>query len=140
MPKIFPIKNISAIIFFCLLVAFQQAKAQQGWHEVAATDSISWEIQSGSYEETQTKGGEPIAVVISRSTTKANKRIDLEKKYVSLANCRNGMGKIVTLNVSGKYEYENDFVIGGGTVATAIAEFICSVYAIKSKIIEDKGI
>jgi len=114
--------------------------AQQEWFEVAATDERIWEVQGGSFEESRTKGGDPIAVVISRVTTKSTKQIDLRKSYVPIADCEKRMGKVVTLDLDGKFRFENDFLFGGGTVASSMAEFICEVYFIRVKAAEKKGI
>lgn len=114
--------------------------AQQEWFEVAVTDERLWEVQGGSFEESRTKGGDPIAVVISRVTNKSTKQIDLRKSYVPIAACEKRMGKVVTLDLDGKFRFENDFLFGGGTVASSMAEFICEVYFIRVKATEKKGI
>ena len=133
-------RKLAAFLFAAMTFVSTLTNAQQEWYEVASTDETFWEVQGGSFEEVRTKGGDPIAVVVSRATTRATKRIDLRKSYVPLASCEKKMGKVVTLDLDGKFRYENDFVVGGGTVASAIAEFICDIYAIRVKALEKKGI
>ena len=133
-------RSLATYLLSALAFVSTPTNAQQEWYEVASTDETFWEVQGGSFEEVKTKGGDPIAVVVSRATTRSTKRIDLRKSYVPLASCRNKMGKIVTLDLDGNFRYENDFVVGGGTVASAIAEFICDVYVIRVKALEKKGI
>ena len=133
-------KSLAPVLYFVVLLGSNIAYAQQDWFAVAGTDESTWEVQNGSFEEVQTKGGELIAVVISRVTNKSTKRIDLRKTYVSLASCEKKMGKVVTLDLDGKFRYENDFLLGGGTVASGLAEFICEVHSIRVKAAEKKGI
>jgi hypothetical protein len=134
------IKCVVSLFLSITLSNHNTAHAQQEWYEVGSTDESIWEVQSGSFEETRTKGGDPIVVMISRVTNKSTKRIDLRKTYVPVASCEKRMGKVVTLDLDGKFRYENDFLIGGGTIASGLAEFVCEVHSIRVKAAEKKGI
>ncbi len=99
--------------------------ANNGWSEVANNGNTTWHIKDGSLEFRKTKGGAYIAVVVGRITDSKTSQITLRKWYVSAIDCKKKMGKLVTLDISGEYKGENDFVEGAGTIATSIADIIC---------------
>ncbi|WP_353180927.1 hypothetical protein [Salinisphaera sp. T5B8] len=114
---------ISVALFFC---AANFAYASTGWITVATTDEGgAWEAQAGSLNLTKNRGDTLIAVVIGRVTQSGTNTVSLYKWYVPVKDCAAGNGTIVSLNISGEYEFENDFVLGGGNVASAIAAAIC---------------
>jgi hypothetical protein len=53
--------------------------------------------------------------------------VAFEKDYVQTAECAQGVGKLVTTDLQGKFLYASDFVFSGGNIASALAEFICEV-------------
>lgn len=114
-------------LFIAILGLFlTTASAQPQWIPVAKSkDNTSWEVQAGSLEFKDTKGGTTVATVTGRVVDLRTSRIDLHKWYVSATDCANGMGKLVTLNISGEFLYDNDFVIGSGNIASELAEAIC---------------
>lgn len=114
---------ILAAIFLTTVV-----NAQSKWVNIGNTDESEWDIQAGSFEESKTKGGVPIAVVVGRVTQKKTKQINVLKWYVSVADCNNKMGKLVALNIDGTYRYENDVVFGAGSIGSSVAEMICAAY------------
>lgn len=110
------------------------------WPKVAETDDTEWRFQPGSLEITKNKRGAQIAVVAGKATEKKTKRIELFKKYVSAADCRRRQGKIVSLNINNDFEYENDFLIGSGSVASELAELVCGSALKIIKDADGKGI
>ncbi len=60
------------------------------------------------------------------SNSKTNTHVG-ELWYVTAQHCAQGRGLLVTLDPSGSYKHENDFVNGLGTVASTIAETLCTV-------------
>ena len=128
--------NSMNIATFILILASNFASADEEWIDVASSKSGSTilSIKSGSLEFTETKGGTTIALVVGRDSNQKTSQITLEKWYVSAIDCKNKMGKLVTLSISGEYKYENDFVFSGGSVASSIAEAICGAaeYAINA--------
>ena len=66
--------------------------------------------------------------MVSRYFDKQTKKITLNKIYVATSDCIKHSGKIITLNMDGEYQFENDFVFGAGSIGTGNAEFICAVY------------
>ena len=116
------------------------AISQEKWINVASSDDSSWEVQPRSLEETKTKGGNEIAAVVGRIANKKTKKVELRKWYVSIEDCDRKMGKLVTLDIDGKFQFENDFVFGAGTIATSVAEGICGGYEYRVQAKDKKGI
>jgi hypothetical protein len=112
----------SLFVLFSLLSAFAYA---QEWIPLSGTDELSWEGLTQSREIVTNKGGKQVYVLIGRVVNKKTKAITPEKWYVTTDDCENGMGKIVTLDMSGNYKYENDFLIGSGNVASSLAGMLC---------------
>lgn len=100
-------------------------KTDENWVRVSSTDSHFFDIKSRSLSYTTTEGSKPVLVVISKSINIKNNQIKFEKNYVSIMDCKNKMGKLVTLNMSGIFKYSNDFIFSGGNASSSIAETIC---------------
>jgi hypothetical protein len=116
------------------------AYAQDDWIRIAESDKGVWHVKPGSLEISKTKGQVPVVVVIGRISDKDTKQISLYKWYVSLADCKRQLGKVVTLNVDGTYAFENDFVFSSGNIASAMAESICGAYSYQVNYREKKGL
>ncbi len=118
-----------------LVLISTSAAAQTAWINIAKSNEGIWDAQPGSLEFSKTKGDIFIAVVVGRITDPKTSKISLYKWYVSASDCKAKMGKVVTLDISGEYKFENDFVFGSGSIATSMAELICGAadYAISEK-------
>lgn len=110
------------------------------WVNVAASDESIFSIQKGSGAVTKNKGGEGIYVVVGRITQVKTTKITLSKWYVKESDCLNKQGQLVTLSLGGEYQFENDFVIGSGSIASSTAEFICAAYEYAIKEYVEKSI
>ena len=99
------------------------------WIIVGESGTDTFSIKKDSFENTTTKGGEEIAVVIGRSVSTKTKQISLEKWYVRVADCRAGCGQLATLSIDGEFRYENPWLEDGGSIASSIADVICSAHA-----------
>jgi hypothetical protein len=119
-----------AAVFACVCVS---ANASSDWINIASSGNDEWDIQPRSFQFSKTKGGEYIAVTTGRTIDAKTSRISLYKWYVTSSDCKRKMGKFVSLNIDGTFEFENDFVFGSGSIASSIAEAICSAadYSIK---------
>jgi hypothetical protein len=132
------LKAITALLLGAVVSI--SANAQEDWLNVASTDKAKWDIKAGSLEESKTKGGIQIAVVIGRVTNSPDNQIDLYKWYVSYEDCGRRMGKFVSLGIDGSYKFENEFVVGSGNVASVVAASICSAYSYRVNERDKKGI
>ena len=103
------------------------APADKNWISLVSADGSKWEAKAGSFEFSKNKSDVPIAVLAGRIVSSKPSKIDLHKWYVSAGDCKNEMGKLITLSVSGEYQFENDFLFESGSVASYIAKFICDV-------------
>lgn len=117
------------IVAAILIGQISSAAAEDGWTNIGVSnnDNIRYDVRNGSFEVTKTKGGVPIAVVVGRITNPKTSNISVYKWYVPLQACVDKLGTVVSLNVSGEYRFENDFVFGGGNIAAAMGETICGV-------------
>ncbi|MBK6593328.1 MAG: hypothetical protein IPG23_11590 [Burkholderiales bacterium] len=127
-----------------LVTAFgsQSAFAQSDWVRVASSKSSGgvWEGKPSSLEYSKTKAGVPIIVVVGRKSNTTNQEVSLHKWYVTADDCKSKKGKVITLKITGEFDYENDFAFGGDTVATSLAEFVCGVKTPKKVNNSDKGL
>lgn len=126
-------KKIAGILTLCAVTTVQ---AQTEWIDIASNnENMKWAVQAGSLDFSKTRGGVAIAVMIGRIIDPRTSNIILYKWYVSASDCQRKMGKVVTLDISGEYQYENDFVMGSGNIASSMAETICGVadYIISEK-------
>lgn len=137
-------KNFKFLTYFFLLVLllqFKEAIADESWVAIASSKAgMLWEGKAGSFEFTQNKSGVVIGVLIGRVTSNSSSSVTLEKWYVSLDDCVKGNGTLVTLKISGEYQYETDFVIGAGNVSSEIAETVCAVASGKAEEIKKKSL
>lgn len=113
--------------FYILLTIFLSFStlAAEDWIKIAETDDTLWEGRAGSRIPATTKSGKEISVASGRIFDRKEKRFDFVKWYVSVEDCYNGYGKLVTLNMQGEYRFENDFVEKGGSVASSLASMLC---------------
>lgn len=134
------IRSVASLFIFALASA--PVFAESNWIQIAASEDnmTEWHAQPGSLEFSKTKGGIPIAVVVGRITNKRTSQVDLYKWYVSGADCSKRMGKVATLNISGEFQFDNDFVMGSGNIASAIAETICGAADYRINETKDKSL
>jgi len=118
--------RILLVSLVLLLCSIATSWAADGWVTIASTNEGGrWEAQVGSLEFSKTRGGDAITVIIGRITFAGTNTVSLYKWYVPLKDCVSGSGVVITLNMSGEYQFENDFVFNGGNVASAMASIIC---------------
>lgn len=109
-----------------LPVSSAYAAVTSEWVLIASTDTMKWEGRAKSWSQTKTNAGKDVAVATGRSTELKNRMISFEKWYVSIAECRAGSGKVITTDMAGNFKYDNEFVLQGGSVASSIADMLCS--------------
>jgi hypothetical protein len=119
-----------AIIFYGTCTAL----AQDTWVPVSSTLTHVFEVRAGSFEfAVIERTNEPIAAIIVRARELSSSKLQFEKNYVRLSDCRAGFGKLVATDLNGRAKYDNDFIFDGGNVSSTIAETLCALAAAYSK-------
>jgi hypothetical protein len=130
---------IAVLLTTCISTS---AFSEPDWINIATSpdNKSRWDIKPGSLEFSETRGGTSIATVIGKVHDTKTSHINLYRWYVSATDCKNKMGKVVSLNISGDFLFDNDFVFGSGSIATAIAEIICGAANYNINEINDKSL
>lgn len=108
-----------------LLITATYSHADSDWVLISYTDNNTFEGRTKSQENTTTRGGKIISVFSGRIFYKKDKSYTFSKWYVSHEDCIAGYGKVVSLDIQGIYQHENDFVMNGGNVASTLAKAAC---------------
>lgn len=124
---------ICSSLVMLLSIASASHAADDGWTVVASTDTMVWSAKNGSLYTTKNGSGAMVVAVIGRIADSATNTVRLTKWYVPVADCADGLGKVTTTDVSGNFQFDNDFVQGAGTVASGLADAICAAYAASVK-------
>lgn len=98
-----------------------------GWVQVATIDQNAYQVQEGSFRFDGDTKGNTLAVVIVRAFNLDSKDISLFQWSVPTDDCISGRGALVMHDTQGNLIGNNDFVFGGGTLASLMAETICGV-------------
>lgn len=110
-----------------LMATSFSALADNAWVTVASADAEEWQAKSTSFELITGVDKKPAASVIGRVVNKKDSSIQLHRWQVPLKDCDAMVGSLRILSLKGELLFDSDFVEGGGTVASAIAETICLV-------------
>ena len=97
----------------------------QDWINIADNKDVRLDGRAGTREFSKTKAGKPIVVIQGRTFTKNTSAYSYEKWYIAVDDCKAGYGKLVTLTMEGEYKFENDTVLKGGSMASAISDVLC---------------
>ena len=103
-------------------------------------DTRFYSGKRGSYELSATKGGAPIAMILGQTEDRISRNVTYNKWYVTTSDCEAGIGKLVTLKVSGEYDFETDYVARGNNIASSIGDLVCSIYLDNKRVRESKGV
>jgi hypothetical protein len=131
-----------SIFFVMSLCCATGAVAEDGWTNISVSEKnrIRYDVKKGSFDVTTTKGGVSIAVVVGRISDPKSSKVSVYKWYVPLKACVDKFGTVVSLNMAGEYQFENDFVFDSGNIAAAMGETICAVAELHFATKEKKGI
>lgn len=98
--------------------------ASDEWIQIAESDTAKFSIKVATFEITTNKAGDTVVSAIGR-TENADKTINVYKMYVRTRDCDAGYGKLVTLDTSGTFLFENDFASGSGNIGSGKADALC---------------
>lgn len=136
---------MNKIICFLSMILLSTAvnAASEGWTNIFTKDGVTWEVRNNSLGAAKTAAEEPIFTIDIRAIEGAN--VTLMTAYVRVQDCVAKRGKLVFVNMSGSFLFENDFMADGGTIASDIATTVCkagldavNAYQNKSKSITKK--
>lgn len=106
-----------------------QVTASDEWIHVAESDTAKFSIRAATFDLGTNKAGEDVVSAVGR-TENADKTIHVYKMYVRTSDCDASYGKLVTLDTSGTFQYENDFAFGSGNIGSSKAEALCYFYTV----------
>ena len=121
--------KVRNLIGAALLAACAVARAQAGedgiWWKVAATmdGKTSYDIKTGSLITTP-KGA---AIVTTRVVDEDTHEIKFHLMGLRLQSCAEQQGQLTVFDLSGNKIVSMDFVLGGGSITSAVAEAICGM-------------
>lgn len=95
------------------------------WQQLALNDKSEIAIKTDSFVKKNINGQELIGVTGRNVDVASNKTI-LVNWYVTQAACNKQQGKLITVNIDGSDSYDNNFVLGSGSMGSIIAESICN--------------
>jgi hypothetical protein len=99
------------------------------WSVVAKTrdHDLAYSIKIDSGHRVRARGGHLSTILVGKVVNAETHHIVFRRWYVSDADCARGYGELVSLSMVGRLEIVADFALGGGTVASRIAAFICTI-------------
>ncbi len=120
--------TVKLLIALVLSSPISPAYAATGgdWIMLASADTLKWEGRAGSWTQSKNNSGQAVAVASGRVTDTKTTMITFERWYVPITACRAESGKVTTTDMAGNFKYDNDFVLKGGSVASSIADMLCS--------------
>jgi hypothetical protein len=121
------------LLLYLLGLAATGAIAQDNWVLVTSSATKTYETRAGSLEHVLTDSQEPAVILLFRVTEVATRNITFVRHYVSIADCRAGLGKLGAADLSGHAIYDAFFVFDGGNVASKIAQTICISAALQDQ-------
>lgn len=98
-----------------------------GWVHISTIDQKAYQIQEGSFRFNGDTKGNTLAVVITRVVDQSSNDISLFQWSVPTEDCIAGRGALVAHEMQGNLIGQNEFVFGGGNLASLVAETICGV-------------
>lgn len=111
---------ISSLVFVCSL-----ANASE-WATISKYETANIDILVGSIVRSNAVSETGI-IAIGRIIDSNSQQVIAEQWFVTANACISKRGYLMTLDFDGKLKHRNEFVFGLGTVASDIAEVMCTV-------------
>ena len=112
-----------------LITTIGSAAAENGWTNIgrSAKSKVEYDIRNGSFEIIEIKGNIKVLAVVGRINDTKTLNIEVFRWAVPLQACRDELGAVLSFNLSNEYLETNEFVFGGGNMAAAVGESICTI-------------
>lgn len=98
-----------------------------GWMHVSTVGKNAYQMQTGSFRFDSDTDGKSLAVVIARTVDLNTQKIFIFQWSVPTKDCIAGRGTLLMHDTKGDLGGHNEFVFGGGNMASNVAELICNV-------------
>lgn len=89
-----------------------------------SSDVFYINIKQGGFK---LEGDKLLLGILVKSFDKKDKQSSFTKKYIKVDDCIEGYGQMYHRSLSDDFLYKTDWVQGGGTVASGIADYLCGV-------------
>ena len=114
-------------IITLIIALFASPAVANEWYPLAASRTHEFDLLKDSFRSGNgDRNGAPLIYITIRAINKSTRIISLERNYVTIEDCQDGYGKLVSTDLNGRVLYADDFMFGAGNVAARIAEVICS--------------
>ena len=125
--------RLKKVLALALAFAFSTSFAQDSkWSIVSKTklgngSAAQYDVLHGSGKFVKNDGERTVYVATFRfvSGVAGRESTIYEQNYVHYAECVNGAGGLVSIEMAGQFKFKTDFVLAGSTVADAIADILC---------------
>jgi len=114
---------------FIALALCAALSAQAELVEIAASadGQATYDIETTSFSVSETLNGTPIYRAYGQVTIRS--KVDIQQWYVYVGACAMNYRKLYTNDSSGNPLFSNDVIRGGKSIASTIADTLCTVTA-----------
>lgn len=113
---------------FAILLASSAAMAAPTWTPMVESADFKASAKINSFRVVDTQGGDEVALITTQIISKKKNSTLVLQHYIKTEDCIREQGKVVVLDMDGKFMTENSFAFGAGNNDSAVAEFICGLY------------
>ncbi|WP_416311183.1 hypothetical protein [Pseudomonas sp. W03] len=126
----------------CVSLSTPFSATAEEWVNLASSDrgATKFDAQPGSFRITTNRSGKAIAVINGRMVDTKSSRIEIYQWYVAAEDCAAKMGKLVSLDTRGEFQFDSDFMLDSGNVASIVAGVICTAADQEAKETVGKGL
>lgn len=110
------------------LLVSSAAMAAPTWTPMTESADFKASAKLNSFRVVNTQGGDEVALVTTQIVSKKKNSTLVLQHYIKTDDCIREQGKVVVLDMDGKFMTENSFAFGAGNNDSVVAEFICNLY------------
>lgn len=125
-----------------LITTIGSAAAENGWTSIGKTErsNVEYDLRNGSFDIIEIKDNIKFAVVVGRINDPKTFKIEVFRWAVPLQACADKFGTVLSFNLSYEYITKDEFIFGGGNMAAAMGESICSIAEFYVQLMNKKGL